>query len=243
MKLQAWFAASLAIVFAALAASVHAQPAEETPLALVERWTLDRTLVERGAGSDGATVSLDAVTLRETGWTPQRMLDAVDGALRLLAACGIAAGRIEVLTYAGGPPAMRDLWTPASRELARRVSPARPAVFFVAGTRHRPAFEAEAFGRGNTATRPELVHTVWITTAARDLPIVLAHELAHVLAGSGEHSALPGNLMREDTTPGATRLTAAQCARIREHGEREGLLVRRAVQRVAGAAARGTTKP
>lgn len=229
-------------MLAAAACAAQAQPAEETAFALVDRWTVDRSLVEGGARPGGATLTLTAVTLRETGWTPPRMRDAVDGAVRILAQCGIDAARIEILTYAGGPPAMRDLWTPASRDLARRAAPSRPAVFFVAGTRHRPPYEAEAFGRGNTSTRPELVHTVWITSGARDLPIVVAHELAHVLAGSGEHSDLPRNLMREDTAPGATRLTTAQCARIREHGEREGLLAPRGDQRAVGAA-RGTTRP
>ena len=238
MKLQAWSAAALA----ALACAAHAQTSDDPPFALVDRWTVDRSLVEGAARSGGAALALTVVTLRETGWTPQRMRDAVDGAVRILAQCGITAARIEILTYAGGPPAMRELWTPASRDFARRVAPVRPAVFFVAGTRHRPPYEAEAFGRGNTVTRPELVHTVWITAGARDLPIVVAHELAHVLAGSGEHSDLPRNLMREDTAPGATRLTAAQCARIREHGEREGLLAPRGDQRPVEAA-RGTTRP
>ncbi len=229
-------------MLAAATFTAQAQPADEAPFALVDRWTVDRSLVDGDARPGGAALALTVVTLRETGWTPQRMFDAVDGAVRILAQCGIASARIEFLTYAGGPPAMRDLWTPASRDLVRRVAPARPAVFFVASTRHRPPFEAEAFGRGNTSTRPELVHTVWITAGARDLPIVVAHELAHVLAGSGEHSDVPRNLMREDTVPGATRLTASQCARIREHGEREGLLVPRGDQR-AVEAARGTTKP
>jgi hypothetical protein len=216
MKLQAW-----AAVLAACCASAAA--AQTPPLELASRWTVDRTL----AGDPGARrLSLALVTLAGTGWTESRMADAAVVAVHLLAPCGIALGRLEVLTYAGGAPAMRDLWTPASRELARAVAPLRPAVFFVAGTWHRPAFDAEAFGRANTATRPELVHTVWVTSAARDLPIVIAHELVHVLSGSGDHSDLPGNLMREDTAPGATALTAAQCERVRSEGEREGLLAR-----------------
>jgi hypothetical protein len=216
MKLQAWAAALLACCASAAAA-------QAPPLALASRWTVDRTL----AGDPAALrLSLALVTVADTGWTPSRMADAAVAAVRLLGPCGIALGRLEVLTYSGGAPAMRDLWTPASRELARAVAPMRPAVFFVAGTWHRPAFEAEAFGRPNTATRPELVHTVWVTAAARDLPIVIAHELVHVLSGSGEHSDLPVNLMREDTAPGATALAAAQCERVRSEGEREGLLER-----------------
>lgn len=104
--------------------------------------------------------------------------------------------------------------------------PARPAVFFVEGTRHRPAFEAEAFGPGNTTSRAELVNTVWITAEARDVPIVIAHELVHVLSGSGEHSDATDNLMHQETSPDATRLTRAQCERIVANGERAGLLKR-----------------
>ncbi len=223
MKLQACLRWLLAAVAVAAAGTAGAQ---SPPLELVSRWTIDRSLAS-GPARMPLGLTLAAVTLRDTGWTEQRMAEALVAAVRLLAPCGIALERLEVRTYAGGTPAMRDLWTPASRELARSVAPARPAVFFVADTWHRPAFEAEAFGRANTATRPELVHTVWITAAARDLPIVVAHELVHVLTGSGEHSTLPGNLMREDTSPDATRLTPPQCDALRDHALREGLVARR----------------
>jgi hypothetical protein len=106
------------------------------------------------------------------------------------------------------------------------VRPAKPAVFFVRDSWHVPVFDAEAFGSGNTATRPELAFTVWITAHIRDLPVALAHELAHVLMDSGEHSVDPGNLMRDETAPGNTFLTPAQCARMTETGERNGLLQR-----------------
>jgi hypothetical protein len=43
---------------------------------------------------------------------------------------------------------------------------------------------------------------------------------------SGEHSVEPGNLMRDETAPGNTRLAPAQCARMVEAGERNGLLQR-----------------
>jgi hypothetical protein len=97
-------------------------------------------------------------------------------------------------------------------------------VFFVDATRQQPAFDAEAIGRGNSRTRPELADTVWIVRDARDPGVALAHELAHVLMDSGEHSDEPGNLMREETAPASTRLTDAQCARLRETGRANGLL-------------------
>jgi hypothetical protein len=117
--------------------------------------------------------------------------------------------------------------TPVSRELARSLQLQPPAVYFVDDTRQKPAFDAEAIGRGNSRTRPELADTVWITRATRDPGVALAHELAHVLMDNGEHSEEPGNLMRDETAPANTRLTDAQCARLRETGTANGLLAPR----------------
>lgn len=114
--------------------------------------------------------------------------------------------------------------TPVSRQLARALQPAKPTIYFVNDTRQQPAFDAEAIGRGNSRTRPELADSVCVTRARRDLGIALAHEIVHVLIDSGGHVEEPGNLMREDTTPGITRLSAAQCARLRDVGARNGLL-------------------
>ena len=54
--------------------------------------------------------------------------------------------------------------------------------------------------------------------------IALAHELIHVLTDNGEHSTLPGNLMRDETAPQNTNLTPGQCSRIRQSGSARGLL-------------------
>jgi hypothetical protein len=119
----------------------------------------------------------------------------------------------------------RSFYTPVSRELARALPLAKPTIYFVDGTRQRPAFEAEAIGRGNSRGRPELSDTVWIIRGARDLGIAFAHELAHVLMDSGEHVHEPGNLMQAETAPEHTRLSAAQCDRMRATGLANGLLV------------------
>ena len=87
-----------------------------------------------------------------------------------------------------------------------------------------PAFDAEAIGRGNSRSRPELADTVWVARGARDLGIVVAHELAHVLMDSGEHDNTADNLMAESTTPQNTQLTAVQCQRLTASGRRNGLL-------------------
>jgi len=117
-----------------------------------------------------------------------------------------------------------DFSTPAARELARAYPVPRPAVYLVRDTKSRPAFDAEAIGRGNSGTRPEIADTVWMTAASRDPGVALAHELAHVLMDSGEHSDEEGNLMRDETSRRNRRLSAAQCARLRDTGKANGLL-------------------
>lgn len=169
-------------------------------------------------------MTLGLYSFRDTSWEPQRVLQAVREAAPLLSQCGVRLAGAELRQLDGGEAALRDLYTPAARELVRRLQPGKPAVFFIGETRNRPAFDAEAFGRGNTRTRPELAGTVWLTAGTRDLPVALAHELAHVLMDSGEHSQAPGNLMREDTAPGNTALSPAQCERMRENGTANGWL-------------------
>ncbi len=151
------------------------------------------------------------------------MRSALRMAANILSQCGIHTTRIDVL-HVTAPETHRHFDTPRSRELARALDLPRPAIFFAAGTRQAPAFDAEAIGRGNSRSRPELTDTVWVARGARDLGIVVAHELAHVLMDSGEHDNTPHNLMAESTSPDNTRLTAAQCAQLTATGQRHGLL-------------------
>ena len=174
--------------------------------------------------------ALEAYVLRLTlvhfaggRWQAEEIVAVAAQASKILAQCGIATREPELLR-ADVEPRFRVFHTPASRELARRLQPRTPAVYFVDGTRQRPAFDAEAIGRGNSRSRPELADTVWIVRDARDPAIALAHELAHVLMDSGEHSDEPGNLMRDETAPHNTRLSQAQCARLRATGTVNGLL-------------------
>jgi hypothetical protein len=154
-------------------------------------------------------IGVTAVLIEDTGWQEDAVMAGITEALAIFEQCGVAAGSI-VLSRVGTEPAMRDLFTPVSRRLAATVNPARPAVF-VARTGNDPAFDAEAFGAGNTQTRPELRDTIWISRRTPDLPGAIAHELFHVLANSGEHSGDRSNLMYEATAPGRRQLTAAQC--------------------------------
>ncbi|MFO1361442.1 MAG: hypothetical protein U1F45_03050 [Burkholderiales bacterium] len=211
------------LAVAALAA--HAQPA--APLRLADTWPLpEHELPYAGAAPATHRLQLDLVAFVDTTWKPEAIVTAVRAAGALLAQCGIRLERAELYRFEGGDPGYRYLWTPVSRELVRRVRPAKPALFFVRDSRHVPTFDAEAFGTGNSATRPELAFTVWVTAYVRDLPVALAHELAHVLMDSGAHSVEPGNLMRDRTAPENATLAPAQCARMVEAGERNGLLQR-----------------
>ena len=156
-------------------------------------------------------------------WQEEEILAAAAQASKILEQCGIAPGAPEVVR-ADVAARFRLFHTPTSRELARSLQLKTPAVYFVDDTRQDPAFDAEAIGRGNSRSRPELRDTVWITHGARDKGVVLAHELAHVLMDSGEHSGEPGNLMRNETAPQNTLLSKAQCERLRSNGKTNGLL-------------------
>jgi hypothetical protein len=157
------------------------------------------------------------------GWQEADARTAAAQAAQILGQCGIAPVTVE-LQRADVAARFRVFYTPVSRELARRLQPKRPTVYFVDATRENPPFDAEAIGRGNSRSRPELADSVWIVRDARDPGIALAHELAHVLMDSGEHNDARGNLMRDETTPGNTALTPLQCERLRRSGAANGLL-------------------
>lgn len=184
---------------------------ERQPLAVAHRET---------ASPLGLSVTL--AYFREA-WRADTIASALRESAGILGQCGVAISGAE-LVRVEAPRRLRDFHTPASRELAGALQLPKPTIYFVAGTRQNPAFEAEGIGRANSGARPELADTIWVTHGARDLGIVLAHELAHVLMDSGDHSEEPGNLMREDTAPRNTRLDEAQCARLRRTGSANGLL-------------------
>jgi len=188
-------------------------------IAILDRHAL---AIERSAPAPSRRLNL-VIAYFADAWNPETIRSAVRKGARILAQCGVEIANAELVRL-DAPARFHDIHTPESRELARTLSLEKPTIFFVAGTRQQPAFEAEAIGRGNSRARPELRDTVWVVRGARDLDIVLAHELAHVLMDSGEHSRLPRNLMREDTAPDNTRLDEAQCTRLRETATSNGLL-------------------
>lgn len=211
---------STAITVFLLACACLARAADEPPLRVVNKAEVQAASETAGPGH---RLRLTLAVMRGTGWKAEPVLEAAKRAMHILAQCDVRAASIELAEFEG-PGRYRTLFTPISRQLTAELGLPKPTVFFLAGTRNRPAFDAEAIGRGNSHTRPEMADTVWIVRGTRDLEVVIAHEIAHVLADSGEHSREAGNLMREETTPGATRLTPAQCEKIVKTGTANGLL-------------------
>lgn len=207
-----------------LAAGTPALAAEE--IRVTETWSIP---IERAPAANAAShefrVSLYAFS--RTRWSREEIAAAALKGAGLLAQCGVALAGAE-LRVVEAPRRYRFYYTPVSRELLRQLKAPRPAIFFVDDTHNNPAFEAEAIGRKNARTQPELADTVWVAHGARDLPQTLAHELVHVLSNNGDHSDEPGNLMRAHTSWRNTHLNDWQCARLRLKGEANGLLTPRA---------------
>ena len=180
-------------------------------------------LVPAAQAQEPLALRLTLVHFKGGVWQEGEIEAVAAQASKILGQCGIVPGIVQ-LVRADVDARFRIYRTATARELARTLRPQAPAVYFVDDTRQDPAFDAEAIGRGNSRTRPELADTVWITRPTRDPGVALAHELAHVLMDSGEHSEEPGNLMRDETTPSNILLTQRQCARMRETGSVNGLL-------------------
>ncbi len=203
-----------------LFAAIPALAQEPATISVLERREI---ALDSGAGMAGSELRLTLAYLDGSGWTLEAIAAAANESARILRQCGLALKTAELIRVAA-PGRFHDFSTPLSRQLAAALQLRKPTIYFVAGTRQRPAFDAEAIGRGNSRTRPELRDTVWITRGACDLAVTLAHELTHVLMDSGEHADEPGNLMREETAPGNTQLSVVQCARLRENATANGLL-------------------
>jgi len=204
-----------------LFAAMPALAQDPAAISVLERREL---AIESSVASPTHSLRLTLAYQEGGGWAAETIQSAVRQSAQMLAQCRVALSKVELIRF-DAPRRFHIYYTPISRELARVLPLPRPTIYFVAGTRQRPAFDAEAIGRANSRTRPELADTVWLTRATRDPGIALAHELAHVLMDSGEHSDEEGNLMRADTAPGNVRLSPAQCARLRATGSANALLL------------------
>ena len=201
------------LLFAAAAAA-------QVPIAIRERQTIR---IPASAPAPALELRLTAAYLDDTGWNAADIRPIIEQSARILAQCNLGLTEVALVRI-GAPAAYRDYATRSARELVRALALAKPTVYFVADTRQRPAFDAEAIGRGNSRTRPELADTVWVTRATRDPGVAVAHELAHVLMDSGEHSSEEDNLMRDETAAQNVRLSPSQCARLRSRALENGLI-------------------
>ena len=214
------------VMFITALFSGPANAQETAKIEVSERYTLaaDR-IYPHGAAPRDATHQLTLTLVFFSGgdWSRDTVVSTARSAAEILNQCGVFVRQIQVAKV-DAPQRYHYFDTPLSRELAQTLRLARPTVYFVTDTRQQPAFDAEAIGRGNSKTRPELTDSVWLTRPTRDVGIALAHELVHVLMDSGEHLERPGNLMRDQTAPQNMRLTLTQCARVRDVGASNGLL-------------------
>lgn len=201
-----------------LAVPAWGQPAEQVRI-------VQREALALGAPRAGdALLYVTAVRFVDGGWEHTAIEAAFRQGATILAQCGVGLARVE-MHLIEAPREFQFYSTPVSREFARSAAFPRPTVYFVRDTLNLPAFDAEAIGRSNSGTRPELLNTIWVTQGTPDPGIALAHELAHLLMDSGAHTEAPGNLMRADTAPANTHLDAGQCARMLRSG-RQGSLLR-----------------
>lgn len=214
---------ALAVIALGCIAGQYAPAAGEVSIVSTQRIAL---AAKPGPSRASHELQLSLYVFRGTRWSHAEIEAAVLRTARLLVQCDVdlSAAELHVLD---GPQSFRVYSTAVSRALLRQLTVRKPAVFFVDGTDNQPAYDAEAIGRENSATRPELADTVWIAYGARDLPLALAHELVHVVSDSGAHSEEPGNLMATETSSDNTRLSDAQCERLRSRGEMSRLLKRR----------------
>lgn len=200
-------------------------PGEGEP-SVVARYAFSGDRLHDAADADPSGDFVFAPTFtyfEDTAWTRADLRRHARRMADILGRCGIRVSRVEVHAL-DGPAVYRYFRTEIAERLARRLELPRPTVYFVRDTLAIHAYDAVAFGKSNSTTRPALRDTVWFTEDTRDPGLALAHELVHVLMDSGEHVETPGNLMRADTAPANTELTERQCREIVERGTANGLL-------------------
>ncbi len=193
------------------------------------QWRVADTLLGRLLGDDQddelISIPIDVLILSEE-WATDVVLDVLDEAQAILSQCQVLFDDVDIRVVTA-PEYLQNLETGASKTIMdamRRSGPNRqPTVVFANDTRMNQPYDAEAFGKGNTRSRPWLTDSVWLTLALQDRSIALAHELFHVFANSGQHSESAGNLMLGRTTGNNRELTPRQCEFMRANVLQAGL--------------------
>jgi hypothetical protein len=170
----------------------------------------------------GISLALNILVL-DPRWTHRRIEQAVQTAYDVLAQCAIAPGDVSIHSIIGDDY-LRDLSTGSARTLLEATATTDTTVVLARNTLMQEAFTGEAFGLGNTRTRPWLANSVWLMPDIEDAGIGLAHELFHVIANSGEHIEGSGNLMQSRTDTKSLKLSPEQCERAQVTGVGNRLL-------------------
>lgn len=165
------------------------------------------------SGNLSATATLNLVALDKT-WTLQKISAALAEVNTIYAQCNLAIEATSLIRVQGADY-ISNL-SPGNaltlhRHLKDKLNRNAATVYFATDTDMQTKFDAEAFGRGNTGSRPWMRNTVWISAVTPDTGNAIAHELFHVLTNSGQHSEVRGNLMQNRTSPENTGLSEEQC--------------------------------
>ncbi|MGB5705669.1 MAG: S8/S53 family peptidase [Arenicellales bacterium] len=161
------------------------------------------------------SLSLNLLQL-DSRWQKELVLEAVEGANKILEQCQLSIDAVNFYSM-NARDYLQDLETGSAYTILQEFRALLPEsrgveILFARESRMEVVFEAEAFGPGNTATRPWLQDSVWIAYGSRDLPVTIAHELFHVLSNTGGHAPSPQNLMSAESSLENTELTPAQCS-------------------------------
>ena len=165
------------------------------------------------AKSSELQVPLEVLVLSNL-WLPSKVDQVLLEAQSILSQCGVLFSDV-IIKWINAPEHLQDLDVGSSKTILKHVRSSglerRISIIFARDTRMEQPYDAEAFGQGNTRTRPWLSDTAWLTLALADKGIALAHELFHVLLNSGLHTTQPGNLMLARTTGKNRELMTEQC--------------------------------
>lgn len=175
---------------------------------------IDRSFIPiDGSDNSDTSVTLNLVAVGSS-WRSDQITGAVQTANTIFQQCGIsfvadelirvsASGYLENLS----PGAALTI----SQHLNNQLTSNTATVFFAADTDMQIKFDAEAFGEGNTNSRPWMRNTLWVTAATPEPGHAVAHEIFHILTNSGQHSVEKNNLMQNSTSPRNTVLQPEQC--------------------------------
>lgn len=200
-------------------------PPQQAHIEVTERYVFAPQITAADGAGLTHVLRPAAAIMAHTDWDRAAVQAALDTAAQILQQCGIHTPEVT-MHRVDGPQRYRYYLQDQAVEMMRGSDFARPTLVFLHDTLERVQYDAVSFGRGNSRRRPELADTVWITRQLPHPGVGLAHELAHVLMNSGQHTDDPGNLMYERTSEDNRMLTAEQCARMISAGEAHGLLQR-----------------